>query len=596
VERDSEGPQQTRASQPTDEGQDPQPDQPDQTAKGTAPALASSSLSGSADNLTSDSDPQFSPDGKWWWDGAQWQASHLSDDGKWWWSGSAWQPYPSAGGLLAESPASPRPGKTNKGDLKSAREDYRLADKTYKEAIKAAELKLRQAQEVHATAVSNARKKLGDAEAVYTKAVRSAQQTLSEWTAPGTGRRIDSYQGITLFEHSITTPQGSASLHGASVSVDTAGNLAVTKRVTLTRLVAGGIIGGLIFQKKSKDDSRELYIVIETPTVVSAVKCPPDQGPKARQLAAKVQQQVNWETSWLNQRETARPRAAAYLEAAKKNTSQMDVARVELARALTDATYLNTIGASRTELANARSDIPRLEAAGARLLALGEHVQEIRHTSAPPLDKLNSKEEERLHSQLNDGEQIISSVVGKGGQACVATDRRVLIIKLNLTAGASKGATGLAYSEIAAVRIRTSLGSGEIEFHKAEIRSTASEIAISFDGSDEVKFREFEVLVAGRATEALRSSSLQLEPSAEGFTFAESEPADGHAESDSIASSEAAAESDNLAQGGAQISETAPQEHKPDRYAQLRLLGDLRAQGVLTEEEFQAEKARILAG
>jgi hypothetical protein len=33
-----------------------------------------------------------------------------------------------------------------------------------------------------------------------------------------------------------------------------------------------------------------------------------------------------------------------------------------------------------------------------------------------------------------------------------------------------------------------------------------------------------------------------------------------------------------------------------DRLQQLKELGDLKAQGVLTEEEFAAEKARILAG
>ena len=32
----------------------------------------------------------------------------------------------------------------------------------------------------------------------------------------------------------------------------------------------------------------------------------------------------------------------------------------------------------------------------------------------------------------------------------------------------------------------------------------------------------------------------------------------------------------------------------PDRYAQLKELGDLRAQGILTEEEFQKEKSQIL--
>jgi putative oligomerization/nucleic acid binding protein len=38
----------------------------------------------------------------------------------------------------------------------------------------------------------------------------------------------------------------------------------------------------------------------------------------------------------------------------------------------------------------------------------------------------------------------------------------------------------------------------------------------------------------------------------------------------------------------------APAAPAPDRMQQLKDLGDLKAQGVLTEEEFAAEKARIL--
>jgi hypothetical protein len=34
----------------------------------------------------------------------------------------------------------------------------------------------------------------------------------------------------------------------------------------------------------------------------------------------------------------------------------------------------------------------------------------------------------------------------------------------------------------------------------------------------------------------------------------------------------------------------------PDRLEQLKTLGELKAQGVLTEEEFAREKAKILAG
>jgi hypothetical protein len=41
------------------------------------------------------------------------------------------------------------------------------------------------------------------------------------------------------------------------------------------------------------------------------------------------------------------------------------------------------------------------------------------------------------------------------------------------------------------------------------------------------------------------------------------------------------------------VSAAAP---PPDRFEQLRKLGELRATGVLTQEEFEHEKARLLAG
>ena len=39
----------------------------------------------------------------------------------------------------------------------------------------------------------------------------------------------------------------------------------------------------------------------------------------------------------------------------------------------------------------------------------------------------------------------------------------------------------------------------------------------------------------------------------------------------------------------------APAAPAPDRFQQLKELGDLKAQGILTEAEFEAEKAKILA-
>jgi hypothetical protein len=45
----------------------------------------------------------------------------------------------------------------------------------------------------------------------------------------------------------------------------------------------------------------------------------------------------------------------------------------------------------------------------------------------------------------------------------------------------------------------------------------------------------------------------------------------------------------------AQPAAPAPAPPAPDRIAQLKQLGELKAQGVLTDEEFAAEKARVLA-
>jgi Flp pilus assembly pilin Flp len=35
--------------------------------------------------------PTFSPDGLWWWDGAQWRPA-VSPDGRWLWDGRGWVP------------------------------------------------------------------------------------------------------------------------------------------------------------------------------------------------------------------------------------------------------------------------------------------------------------------------------------------------------------------------------------------------------------------------------------------------------------------------------------------------------------------------
>jgi len=56
------------------------------------------------------------------------------------------------------------------------------------------------------------------------------------------------------------------------------------------------------------------------------------------------------------------------------------------------------------------------------------------------------------------------------------------------------------------------------------------------------------------------------------------------------------AQDDPQAQGGYEEPPAAPAAPAPDPLEQLKQLGELKAQGVLTDAEFEAQKAKILAG
>ncbi len=95
---------------------------------------------------------------------------------------------------------------------------------------------------------------------------------------------------MRLYENRVETPQGTAYFESEQVTAmaDTAGNIARTQRITLTRLVAGGVIGGIIFPKKKVHDDRELYLVVEAQSFSSAIDCKPDKGNAVRQLAVAI--------------------------------------------------------------------------------------------------------------------------------------------------------------------------------------------------------------------------------------------------------------------------------------------------------------------
>jgi hypothetical protein len=213
------------------------------------------------------------------------------------------------------------------------------------------------ATKAHATAIKGAGRELKSTRSTYDKRVRGLERELTALQNPD-GRPLGFYRGVTLHELTIKTPQGASSLIGATATVDTAGNLAVTRRATLTRTVAGGVlfgpVGALIgaggFKKAKHHDVRELYLMIETPTLVAVVECPADQGMKARTFAAKITTAAKQAEQIAADRPLRIAQAERALAEARADTTAVEAAERKLAEVTGDPQMLAAIADAQRAL------------------------------------------------------------------------------------------------------------------------------------------------------------------------------------------------------------------------------------------------------
>jgi DNA repair exonuclease SbcCD ATPase subunit len=205
------------------------------------------------------------------------------------------------------------------------------------EAEKEYNIQVEQAEKVYQRTVKEWDKNVSTAEKELQKSIASGQKPLGY------------YKGVKLYENRVETPQGTAYFEKQTVSAmaDTAGNIAMTQRVTLTRLVAGGIIGGLIFPKKKTHDSRELYLVVQTDSFGSVVECDPEHGPKVRQFAMSINNTAQNAAALKERREKAIADARQRLDSIKNEREK-------------------TLEQSKQELQATKSDSSRLEEARRR--------------------------------------------------------------------------------------------------------------------------------------------------------------------------------------------------------------------------------------
>jgi hypothetical protein len=232
--------------------------------------------------------------------------------------------------------------------------------------LRSARGELREAERARTASLKTSQKSLSAAEKDYGKSVNAAEQALAQLTDPD-GPKLARYGGMTLYERAIHTPNGRSSLAGATATVDTAGNLTVTKRVTATRLVTGGIVGGLLFKKKETHDSRELYLLMETDELSSAVECPPDDGVAARAFAARIETAAKQESLAAPLRPALVAQAQHDLDAVRGRTSVIDACKQGLAQVEADPSLLEPIARAQARIAELTRPVP-LEADGSERL------------------------------------------------------------------------------------------------------------------------------------------------------------------------------------------------------------------------------------
>jgi hypothetical protein len=182
------------------------------------------------------------------------------------------------------------------------------------------------------------------------------------------------------------------------------------------------------------------------------------------------------------------------------------------------------------------------------------------------MEPLGRKESDLLHRNMVSNEQILGLVIGNSGQAVVATDHKVLVVKTGMMAGQTFGgkATSFDYRTIVGVEVRTGLTQGEFEIIAASMHAPQRN-----RNRDKVNVRESPNGVVftkgnGRLFETMAAKIREMTAAAHGAGTA-----------------------------------VNPQAVSPRSEAsipeQIRSLSELHAAGILTDEEFTAKKAELLA-
>lgn len=178
-----------------------------------------------------------------------------------------------------------------------------------------------------------------------------------------------------------------------------------------------------------------------------------------------------------------------------------------------------------------------------------------------PMDKLHDRAQKLLEQGLGSGEPVLGRINGADNTQClVLTDQRALIIKVGWRSGQTLGGkvTSFEYRNISSVEVRTSIISGTFEISSGGMQ-----------GPERSYYSATKADGAWHAPNTIPITKQQQPMFQQVATFIR----------------ERARQS---------VQPVAQPVTAPDKFEQLRKLGELKAQGILTEEEFQTEKTKLL--
>jgi len=209
-------------------------------------------------------------------------------------------------------------------------------------ALKEAEQRLKEASREYENRVKTSQKAVDEAEKDHAQRIKQIEKRIS---AAQASKKLGSFAKVTLFEDRITTPDGTSSLsNDVRADCDTAGNLEHSSRVT---------VFAFAFKKKKKHDSRELYLVVETPDFMSVQPVDPSNGPQARKFATQIANQSKQATALIERRRAAVATARSELAGVRSDRSQIEEAAAQLRAVQGETSDVDRLRAEVEGLTNA---------------------------------------------------------------------------------------------------------------------------------------------------------------------------------------------------------------------------------------------------